>query len=182
MRRGVLSPPAAASGRWIGHPTDSLNAGRRLETIGGERIAPRLPKARVAMADGELVSIHDVQAYQLAGCQNGRGVLGPLGPLAASAGWHCASSCGKPPAGWRFDAVAGCVSDSLDGGGGTLSGDSRKRRLPPSAFPGGGGVGPKHGNADLRPNWLPPRQRGANCLIDRPGGLLPGPGQRQLPG
>ncbi len=40
-----------------------------------------------AVGDGELVSIHDVQAYRIAGCQNGWGGLGSLIGALARLGW-----------------------------------------------------------------------------------------------
>lgn len=52
----------------------SINACPRLEIDGGDGLP--LVSDQGAAVDGELVLIHDVQAYPLIGCQNGWGVLG----------------------------------------------------------------------------------------------------------
>lgn len=66
--RQVDRPPQRLSQSWL--------------PVGNDRRRTHRPsadhKARVAVGDGGLVPIHDVQAYQLAGCQDGRGVLGTL--------------------------------------------------------------------------------------------------------
>ena len=85
-----------------------------------------------AVGDGELVLIHDVQAYRIAGCQNGWGGLAFLSKGLARLGWLALRPLlREAPPGPVFRRPRGRVaSESLELGGGMLSGDPRERRPP----------------------------------------------------
>lgn len=182
----MLSPPAAACSGWIGHPSVSFNAGCRWETTGGECTAPALLQAGVRWPMGSL--------YRYTMCKRTKKPAArtvgacwalSLGPLAASAGWRCARSCGKPYPGRRSDAPGlGCFRFVGVGRWNAQWGlEEKAPSLPVSSIELPVGSVRSMAMLTFRTNWLLPPPGGA-WTVTRPARAprCPGPGKRQLPG
>jgi hypothetical protein len=74
-------------GKWIGYSTSYSMTAIDWKQLMASITALSVVTSQGAVGDGELVSIHDVQAYQLAGCQDGWGVLGSLNWDLSRLGW-----------------------------------------------------------------------------------------------
>lgn len=129
-----MSPPAAASGRWISHSSISISDGCRSAMTGGECTALRLYRPGCggrwgACANTRCVSVPTSWLPERLG-RAGR-IFRPWPPRLAGA---APTPAGSPPWAGVPTPPGGAASDSLELGGGMLSGDSRKRCPPPPAL------------------------------------------------
>jgi len=183
VRRGVLSPLAAACGERIGAPP-SLS----MVAVDWKRSAATAPPLWLfgpgcggrwgACIDTRCVSLSE---SELPGRSGRAGLETTLGsPRLAGA---APTPAGSPPWAGVSTPPGGQASESLELGGGMLSGDSRKRRLLGAAGLCALCPGSARSMAMLtyRTNRLPTR-KGGGTVIRPAGDSLPGPGSRQLPG
>ena len=161
-------------GRWIGAP----GFFQRRVPVRNSRWRTHRPfgysNGQGSVTDGELVLLHDVQAYQANTTARTAGACWAFGPLAASAGWRGAPLCGKARPGRCFDAPGpGCFRYVGAGRWNAQWGLEGNEPSPLLFFETIGGSARRMAMLSFSPNRLPPLLGGGRKRLGRPG-LRPG--------